>query len=113
MAVKVVRDGNTLKFYPESTADNDTAEFLSKLVNDAKALVKSADPATVAKSGLTGTAFIRRAQEEKIRVLKSIVDREDERSRDWSTSTEIRSIAKARADAARDEIRKLAQELGE
>lgn len=39
MAVKVVLKENTLRFYPESSADNSVAEYLSGLVNASKTSV--------------------------------------------------------------------------
>lgn len=111
MAVKVSKDGNTIKFFPESPADNDVADYLCKLVNDAKAVVKSADPGTVAKSGIGGIALIRKAQEERLQVLKGIADREEAKSRDWSLAWEIRQLANQRAYAAKEEARRIATEL--
>ena len=67
----------------------------------------------MAKAKLGETVLkVREAQAEKLQLLKAVADKADEKSRDWSVSTEIRSISKAKADAAREEARKIATELG-
>jgi hypothetical protein len=113
MGVKVTKDGNTIKFYPEGAGDNDLAHYLNGLVNEARTLAGSADPGTLAKSGITGIALLRKAREEKIQVLKDLADREEEKSRDWSLLWDLRQLANQRAYAAKEEIRQLTAELGQ
>jgi hypothetical protein len=109
MAVKVTlnKGTHTLEFRPETAEDGDVAEYLCRLVREAKAVVGSADPGTVAKSGIGGFALLRKEQDERIQVLKGIIDREDEKSRRWDLSSEIRQIAAQRAHAAREELHAL------
>ena len=111
MAVRVVKENSTIKFYPDSPADHDLSDYLCGLVNSARSLAASADPSIVAKAGLTGIALIRKETEDRIRVLKDIADREDVKSRRTDLSWEIRELANRRAFAAKDEMRKLATEL--
>jgi hypothetical protein len=103
---------NTLEFRCQTAEDNHVAEYLNKLVGDARAYASAADSGTVAKSGLTGIAFIRKAQEDKIEALTKQAEIWEERSRDWSMQWDIRDLNAQRARQAREEVRKLAQELG-
>jgi len=113
MAVQVTlnKSTDTLEFRPETPADNDVADYLCRLVKQAKAIVGSADPATVAKAGVGEIGLVRHAQEERLQVLKGIADREESRSRDWSLTWEIRQLANQRAYAAKEEARRISAEL--
>lgn len=112
MAVKVTKDGNTIKFYPDA-GDSDLAHYLNGLVNEARSLTATADPGTLAKSGLTGVAYVRKAQEEKIQALKELADREENKSLDWNLNYDLRRLANQRHYAAKEEIRQLTAELGQ
>jgi hypothetical protein len=55
---------------------------------------------------------VRELQTEKLTLLLKSAESWDEKSRDWSTSTEIRQLNADRARRARSEARELAKELG-
>ena len=55
---------------------------------------------------------LRKAQQEKSELLAKAAENWETRSRDWSMSPEIRELNADRARKAREEIRKLAVELG-
>ena len=109
MAVKVTLNTstNTLEFRPETPADNDVANYLCKLVRDAKAIVGNADPATVAKSRVGEIGLVAKAHQERIQALKGIIQKEEARSRQWELTYEIRQVASLRAHAAREELHAL------
>jgi hypothetical protein len=113
MAVKVVKDDSTIKFYPETSADHGLSDYLCQLVNDARAYALAADSGTVAKAGLTGIAIIRKETEAKIEALTKAAETWEERSRDWSLIKDIRDLNAQRAREAREEARKLSTELGQ
>ncbi len=111
--VTVVLKGGQAEFRSHGPESDQFAEYLSKMFDQCNN-PGAARAALMAKAALGDTVLqLRRAQEEKIRTLKDIADKQDERSRRWDLSPEIRRLAADRADAARNEIRALSVELGQ
>jgi hypothetical protein len=110
MAVAVKMVDGVIEFRPDS-GDEGLANYLCTLVQEAKRLGESASPGVLAKSGLTGIAFIRAGQEEKIRALEAQAEVWSERSMDTGLAKELRDLNGARASKARAEARAIRDEL--
>jgi hypothetical protein len=111
MAVAVKMVDGVIQFHPDA-GDEGLADYLCTLVREAKRLGESADPGVLAKSGLTGIAFIRHAQESKIAALEAQAEVWSSRADDWSLAKDIRDLNGARASRARAEARAIRDELG-
>lgn len=111
--VTVTLKGDRAEFQSNNRESDGFRDYLCKLFEQ----VNNPGPAQatlLAKAKLGGVVLdLRKAQEDKIHVLKDVIEAQDERSRDWSLAPEVRSIAAERSRAAKEEIRRLTAELGE
>ena len=110
MAVRVLKVANELQFHSDGQADDSAvADYLCGLVNAEKRKLSKSD---AAKAYLGDLALKeRQLKEEKVRVLKDLEAREDEKSRDFSLSLELRQLAEVRSLAAKEQARQLVAEL--
>lgn len=111
--VTVTLQGSRAEFKSHGPESDGFADYLSKMFEQ----VNNPGPAKaalLAKAQLGGTVLdLRKAQAEKVELLEKQAAVWEERGRDWSLNKDIRDLYADRARAAREESRKIAQELGE